>query len=677
MTRSRCTGIVSQGVAIGALLVLSGGCQAHLRGTATLTASGEAELVHAKARKPTTVPSVSKAPPPGQRKSATPLLAPSRRVLVPHVEPGDAKAEAERKRSYAELENKAPKNVLSQLAAIRREAAKRKIQGKLGVTSVITADPKVLNGFVPPTESGKAGTAKALPAVLYTSRALRTRPPPATTLSRKFEDPEQALSSAPAAAAEAQPSVHDPYLSWKAGLQPIRQQGSCGSCWAFASVAVLEALDASFNHRSSDLAEQYLVNCVPRSPGASSNCKGNNPGRAWAFLQGGAVPLEVRVPYSGVEQSCAGRAQEGVRVASWGELPVRPSVEELKAGLVGHGPLVVTMQSSEAFQSFVGDSVYSEPADNPKNGWHAVALVGWDDARKAWLIRNSWGTQWGDDGYAWMAYGTNDIGSYPTWVRPAVEEASQPTFDDVYVGLTNKTGAELKVSIQTESDEDGALQWRPGPGADDAFSFVVPTDKTVYPKRPDGKLLRAKRARVWATSADGKRHWPLKGKADLTLVSKPYRADQRAHLAIPFTNDAKPPSVEELLAKGHELRNQGKLVEARGSFADAARLAGTDPRVHEAKFWTGLVEYELNAYWDSANTLYEMIVAAPPAHPLLGYAYHHQGMDFTELGQCGQAVRAFEVVASYDLGMPPEWVQGAKDAIATLVADDGTRCGSW
>jgi hypothetical protein len=82
--------------------------------------------------------------------------------------------------------------------------------------------------------------------------------------------------------------------------------------------------------------------------------------------------------------------------------------------LCEHGPLAIAINATPAFQAYTSGTFNENDQGNIN---HAITLIGWDDSRNAWLIKNSWGTGWGMSGYAWVAYGSNRVGDGAAWVR--------------------------------------------------------------------------------------------------------------------------------------------------------------------------------------------------------------------------------------------------------------------
>jgi hypothetical protein len=140
-----------------------------------------------------------------------------------------------------------------------------------------------------------------------------------------------------------------------------------------------------------------------------------------------------------------------------GDISDRAHVDRLKDALCKFGPLAVTVLATDAFQAYTGGDIFNECASGDIN--HAVTLIGWDDDKQAWLIKNSWGTGWGDTcgygserGYMWIAYGCNKIGAYAAWVyaqpkKPAGAEDYEVTLFE----RRNFAGESLAYSLPSAS----------------------------------------------------------------------------------------------------------------------------------------------------------------------------------------------------------------------------------
>jgi len=204
-------------------------------------------------------------------------------------------------------------------------------------------------------------------------------------------------------------------------LGKVMNQGNCGSCVAFASVATLEgqvSVSTGMPSLAPTFSPQFLFAC-----GGGSCDRGWQPSSAASFLKSTGVVDEACMPYTSgstkedasCSQRCSDSSSRAFKIAgshSTGSIFGGGSIEAVKAALQ-KGPLVTTLTVYEDFLTY-SSGVYLH-TKGPALGGHAVSLVGYDDSKKAWLVRNSWGEEFGENGYIWIAYADKSgIGS-STW----------------------------------------------------------------------------------------------------------------------------------------------------------------------------------------------------------------------------------------------------------------------
>jgi PKD repeat protein len=190
----------------------------------------------------------------------------------------------------------------------------------------------------------------------------------------------------------------------------VKDQGPCGSCWAFGAVGHLESVLKILSGDPGypvDLSEQYLVSCCTENWG----CSGGDSENTYNFLESDGIPLESCFPYVAEEPPCSNACSYAERTAflieqygwiTYGNL----NMEDLKNAILLQ-PLFVTFLVYEDFLDYV-EGVYRHTyGDEPLAG-HAVMLVGWDDDEQCWIVKNSWGHDWGENGYFRIAYDDPD-----------------------------------------------------------------------------------------------------------------------------------------------------------------------------------------------------------------------------------------------------------------------------
>ncbi|GEM_PF-2472820 len=211
-------------------------------------------------------------------------------------------------------------------------------------------------------------------------------------------------------------------------VSAVANQRNCGACWAFATIGPLEAAILIAGGPEANLSEQALVSCNPWGWGCD--------GGWWAFdmlVEPGAA-LESCQPYKAADVACQANCDHPHRIAGWGYASPwdMPTVEQIKTAILLYGPVAGALHASRAF-SFYKSGVFTLDEEGEIN--HGITIVGWDDAKGpggAWRIKNSWGTDWGEEGYAWVGYGVLDMGyaaAYILYQETGGEDAYEPNND--------------------------------------------------------------------------------------------------------------------------------------------------------------------------------------------------------------------------------------------------------
>jgi C1A family cysteine protease len=202
----------------------------------------------------------------------------------------------------------------------------------------------------------------------------------------------------------------------------VQNQGSCGSCWAFGTIGSYESCVAVAGGGLDDLSEEWLLDC---------NTLGYDCGGGWWGYPDmyNGVPLESCYPYVGSAGSCNTSCTKYHPMADWyyvGSSSSVPSATDIKNAMYEHGPLSVAVCVDSYFQSYSG-GIFSHTSSGQCN--HAVILVGWSDSGGYWIMKNSWGTGWGENGYMRIEWGANSIGYSASYGVPENVTPQPPVAD--------------------------------------------------------------------------------------------------------------------------------------------------------------------------------------------------------------------------------------------------------
>ncbi|XP_048455612.1 cathepsin O isoform X3 [Rhincodon typus] len=202
-----------------------------------------------------------------------------------------------------------------------------------------------------------------------------------------------------------------PKFDWrdKNVVTPVRNQKSCGGCWAFSVVESIESSCAIEEGHLELLSAQEVIDCSFRDAG----CKGGSPISALMWLNQSKAKLvkESEYPFNAQTGICHyfSRSTFGIAITGFKAYSFRYNEDIMMEKLLEWGPLVVVVDAV-SWQDYLGGIIQHHCSQGKSN--HAVVITGYDTTGDIpyWIVRNSWGTKWGIDGYVYIKMGRNICG---------------------------------------------------------------------------------------------------------------------------------------------------------------------------------------------------------------------------------------------------------------------------
>jgi len=215
------------------------------------------------------------------------------------------------------------------------------------------------------------------------------------------------------------------YINWQeyGRVTPVKDQGECGSCWTFSTTGCLESATAIHKqgHPLYTLSEQQLVDCAQQFD--NHGCNGGLPSQAFEYIQyNKGIMDEWEYKYEAKDDKCRFKSEAAVAFVNQVMNITSGDEDAIADAIAFQNPVSVAFQVTDDFVHYKS-GVYSNPScgDKPSQVNHAVLAVGFGETtagKKYWIVKNSWNTHWGQDGYFFIERGVNacgisDCASYP------------------------------------------------------------------------------------------------------------------------------------------------------------------------------------------------------------------------------------------------------------------------
>uniref|UniRef100_A0A672YC83 Cathepsin La n=1 Tax=Sphaeramia orbicularis TaxID=375764 RepID=A0A672YC83_9TELE len=195
----------------------------------------------------------------------------------------------------------------------------------------------------------------------------------------------------------------------KGYVTPVKDQGNCGSCWAFSATGALEGQRFRKTGKLVSLSEQNLIDCS--RPEGNQGCRGGMIGAALQYVvDNQGLDSEDSYPYQGTDDHpCRyDTKNNAANETSFIYIPSGDEVALMKA-VASVGPVSVAIDTRQDTFQFYESGIYYEKNCSSDELDHAVLVVGYgyegehEDGRKYWIVKNSWSVHWGQSGYIYMA----------------------------------------------------------------------------------------------------------------------------------------------------------------------------------------------------------------------------------------------------------------------------------
>jgi C1A family cysteine protease len=196
-------------------------------------------------------------------------------------------------------------------------------------------------------------------------------------------------------------------------VTPVKNQGSCGSCVSFCTCATMESavrIKLANPGFAVDLSEGFCQFC------GGGSCGGWGLTSGLDFAKSTGVTDEACMPYQPTNMNCAARrcADWQNRLTKISSYTAHSTMDARKNAIATIGPVLAGLAVYNDFFAYTS-GVYKKTAGSPFAGYHCICCIGYNDAQQCWILKNSWGTGWGESGFVRIGYGQPDLLIDTSW----------------------------------------------------------------------------------------------------------------------------------------------------------------------------------------------------------------------------------------------------------------------